>query len=82
MNYEQGFKHAVPPEKNGYVYITKLITRQISPAASVRVCVRVWKRGGWGEKGDCPLLEPIKSQNCKIPPAHELRKKEKLMVSY
>ena len=83
MNYEQGFKHAVPPEKNGYLYITQLITRQISPAASVRVCVRVWKRGlGWGEKGDCPLLEPIKSQNCKIPPAHELRKKEKLMVSY
>ena len=55
MNYEQGFKHAVPPEKNGYLYITQLITRQISPAASVRVCVRVWKMEvGVGGEGGLP----------------------------
>ena len=55
MNYEQGFKHAVPPEKNGYLFMTQLITRQISPAASVRVCVRLWKRGvGVGGEGGLP----------------------------
>ena len=55
MNYEQGFKHAVPPEKNGYLYVAQLITRQISPAASVRVCVRVWKRRvGVGGEGGLP----------------------------
>ena len=58
MNYEQGFEHAIPPEKKGYLYIYKY---------NIDIC---------------PLLEPIKLQNCKIPPARELRKKEKLMVSY
>ena len=49
-------------------------------------CVGVWacgRRGGrYGKKRDYPLLEPIRSQNCKIPPLHELRKKEKVMVNY
>ena len=62
--------------------MTQLITRQISPAASVSACACV-EEGEWeGEKRNCPLLEPIKSQNCKIPPVHELGKKEKVMVSY
>ena len=67
MNYEQGFKHAVPPEKNGYLYITQLITRQISPAASVRVCVRVWKRGvGVGVGGEGGLPAPRTNQITKL----------------
>ena len=67
MNYEQGFKHAVPPEKNGYLYITQLITRQISPAASVRVCVRVWKRGvGVGVGGEGGLPAPRTNQIAKL----------------
>ena len=49
-------------------------------------CVGVWEEGGgggrYGKKRDYPLLEPIRSQNCKIPPLHELRKKEKVMVNY
>ena len=46
-------------------------------------CGRVGGGGGrYGKKRDCPLLEPIRSQNCKIPPLHELRKKEKVMVNY
>ena len=41
----------------------------------------VWDgEGGEGEYR--PLLEPVRSQNCKIPPVHELEKKEKVMVSY
>ena len=69
MNYEQGFKHAVPPEKNGYLYMTQLITRQISPAASVRVCVRVWKRGvgvGVGVGGEGGFPAPRTNQITKL----------------
>ena len=65
MNNEQGFKHAVQPEKNGYLYITKLITRQISHAASVRVCVRVWKRGV-GVGGEGGLATPRTNQITKL----------------
>ena len=67
MNYEKGFKHAVPPGKKGYLYITQLITRQISPAASVRVCVRVWKRGvGVGVGGEGGLPAPRTNQITKL----------------
>ena len=42
------------------------------------VCVRVRAgRGGGGKRiGEYrALLEPVRSQNCKIPPVHELKKK-------
>ena len=51
VNYVQGFKHDVPPEKNGYLFITQLITRQISLAASVSACACVERRGGRGRSG-------------------------------
>ena len=57
VNNEQGFKHAVPPEKkNGYLYITQLITRKISLAASLSACECVEEEGWEGERRDCPLL--------------------------
>ena len=33
------------------------------------------------KKRDCPFLDPIRSQNFKIPLVHELRKQEKVMVN-
>ena len=42
------------------------------------VCVCVWGGEGGGGKriGEYrALLEPVRSQNCKIPPVHELKKK-------
>ena len=41
----------------------------------VHGCMRVGWGGGEGEYR--PLLEPVRSQNCKIPPVHELEKKGK-----
>ena len=58
-------KTRCPAGKKGYLYITQLITRQISPAASVRVCVRVWKRGG-GVGGEGGLPAPRTNQITKL----------------
>ena len=56
---------------------------------SVCRCVGVWEEGGgggWTVREEAGLLtprtDPIRSENCKIPPLHELRKKEKVMVNY
>ena len=55
MIYEKGFKDAVSRWQKMDIYITQLINRRISPAVSVCVCVRVWKRGvGVGGEGELP----------------------------
>lgn len=76
VNYVQGFKHDVPPEKKR-IFIYNTTHHPTDIARCERECVCVCGEKGWeGEKRDCPLLEPIKSQNCKIPPVHKLRKKK------
>ena len=65
MNYEQGFKHAVPPEKKRIFIYNTAHHPTDSPAASARVCVRVWKRGvGVGEEGGLPA--PTTNQITKL----------------
>ena len=51
MNYEQGFKHAIPPEKNGYLYNTAHHPTDITRCERESVCAYVEEGGGGGGGG-------------------------------